>query len=105
MKKLENKEKVTEITIRPKAYTKCQIGQDWFMNDLEIIFYPGRYYPDYMEVDSFIDQNIEGQEMNIEHVARAVFDFMMQYDPAGLKVINHIRNCKTHSDVDVIIAM
>ena len=51
MTKLENKQKITFITMKPVAYTKCAIGQDWYKNELEIRFVPRDCYPDYMEVN------------------------------------------------------
>ena len=101
--KLLNKENVSQIVMRPTAITKCKIGQDWFKSDFECLFTPGDYYPDYMEVDKFIMDIIDGQELNIEEAARLLYDFLMEYQPKSLKVINHITGCKSHFDVDVVI--
>lgn len=104
MHRLQNNEKVTEIVMRPFAYTKCQIGQDWFKNDFEAVFIPGDYYPDYMEVEKYIQENIEGKELNIEQAARTLYDFLYsEYKPRRLRVTDYIRDCKTHFDVDVTI--
>lgn len=104
MTKLENKENVREIIMYPTAYTKCQIGQDWFMNRFEVHFFPNKCYPDYMEVANFIQENIEGKELNIEQAAEVIRNFLeSEYNPKKVTVINHIRECRTHFDVDVII--
>ena len=103
MNKIKNIENVSLIIMRPSAYTKCQIGQDWFYNDFEVSFMPGEYYPDYIEVNDFVQENIEGKELNIEQASRILYDFLPEYQPFELSVTDHIRNCKTHFDVDVII--
>lgn len=103
MTKIENKENVSCITMMPTAYTKCKIGQDWYKCQFECVFAPADCYPDYMEVNEYIMVNIDGQELNIEEATRLLYDHLMQYAPESLKVINHIRGCKTHFDVDVVI--
>ena len=104
MTRIQNGENVTKITMHPTAYTKCRIGQDWFLNRFEVNFMPEDFYPDYMEVNAFIQENIEGKEMNIEEAAKTLFDFLnVAYKPSELQVVNHIRDCKTHFDVDVVI--
>ena len=103
MEKLNNKEGITKITMHPTAYTKCKIGQDWYKCCFEILFIPDTCYPDYMEVNRFIMDYIDGKELNIEEAARMIYNHLLMYAPKQLKVINHIRDCKTHFDVDVEI--
>ena len=92
--------------MKPVAFTKCVIGQDWYKNELEITFSPNSCYPDYMEVNSFIMNEIDGKELNIEDVVDKIVGFLSsEYDPFYLKVVDHIRGCKTHFDVDVIKEM
>ena len=102
MNKLENKQRITEIIMKPIAFTKCEIGKDWYKNEMEIIFTPGIYYPDYIEVNDFVMKEIDGKELNIEDVVKEIFDLLSSYEPVHLKVIDHIKGCKTHFDVDVI---
>lgn len=102
MKKLKNKQGITLITMKPVAYTKCAIGQDWYKNEFEIMFEPNGYYPDYMEVNEWIMTEIDGKEFNIEDVVDAIYSFLMEtYQPKDLKVIDRIIGCKTHFDVIV----
>lgn len=103
MTRLENVEGVTEIVMHPIAYTKCQIGQDWFLNQFEVHFIPGKFYPDYMEIDSYVNSYIEGKELNIEQASKLLYDQLKLYEPKAVKVIDHVRNCKTHFNVDVTI--
>ena len=102
MNKIKNTQLINKIIMHPVAYTKCVIGQDWYKNELEIQFIPGDCYPDYMEVNDYIMQEIDGAEMNIEDVVDKVYSYLMDnYIPDVLIVTNHIKGCKTHFDVDV----
>lgn len=102
MKKIENNQRIAKITMKPTAYTKCEIGQDWYKNELEIIFQPRKCYPDYMEVNEWIMKNIDGQEMNIEDVVSRVWEYLANtYEPMVLIVRDYIKGCKTHFDVIV----
>ena len=103
MVKLENRENVAKITMYPTAYTKCKIGQDWYKCSFEVHFEPDSCYPDYMTVNKFVMDYIDGKELNIEEAARMLYGHLLLYEPKSLKVINHIRDCKTHFDVDVEI--
>ena len=99
---LENNEKITKITMKPSVITKCRIGQDWFKNNLEVEFYPGKTYPDYMKVEAWIMNNLDGVEMNIEEVVDMVYDYFTQtYHPADLKVKDIVTGNKVHFDVVV----
>lgn len=103
MTKIENVQQIDKIIMHPTAYTKCIIGQDWYKNELEIEFVPGDYYPDYMDVDRFIMEEIDGAELNIEDVVDKIYTFLRsEYQPQVLIVTDHIRGCKTHFNVDVV---
>lgn len=103
MTRIENKENVTKIIMKPTAISKCKIGQDWYKMAFEIEFVPDKFYPDYMEVNAFVMDNIDGKELNIEEAAKMLFDMLKGYNPRFLQVTNHIAGCKTHFDVDVTV--
>lgn len=103
MTKIENKEKVSRIVMKPTAVAKCKIGQDWYKMAFEVEFIPGNCYPDYIEVNDFIMEHIDGKELNIEEAARIIYDLLSIYNPISLTVTNHISGCKTHFDVDVTV--
>jgi hypothetical protein len=64
---------------------------------------PNKVYPDYMEVKDFISENVDGKVMNIETVVEKIYLYIMnEYEPVSLKVINHVKGCRTHFDVDVV---
>lgn len=104
VKRLGNNERVKRIIMHPTACVKCQIGQDWYKCEFEVEFIPNGYYPDYMEVSRYVEENIDGQEMNIEQAAKMLCDFLKEaYEPKAVSVCNHIKGCKTHFDVDVYV--
>lgn len=104
VKRLGNVEKVSRIVMHPAAFVKCQIGQDWYKCEFEVTFIPSGYYPDYMEVAKYVEDHIDGQELNIEQAAKMLHDFLKEaYDPKAVTVCNHIKGCKTHFDVDVYV--
>lgn len=103
-KRLGNVEQVRKIVMRPTACVKCQIGQDWYKCAFEVTFVPNRLYPDYIEVGEFIEEEIDGHEMNIEQAAKVLRDFLLNvYEPKEVCVCNHVTGCKSHFDVDVFI--
>ena len=102
MNKIKNTQKIAMITMNPTACTLCAIGQDWFKNELEIIFMPGDCYPDYMEVEDWIMKNIDGKELNIEDVVQKIYDFIAEtYQPKDLTVTDNVSGCKSHFNVSV----
>lgn len=102
MKKLNNEEKVGKITMMPTAVTLCDIGNDWYTNQLEITFVPDKYYPDYIEVKDWIMINIDGKRLNIEQVVERVYKFLIeQYEPIDIHVKDTVTGSKSHFDVIV----
>lgn len=103
MNRIENKENVSKIVMKPTAISKCKIGQDWYKMAFEIEFIPRDFYPDYIEVNDFVMKEIDGKELNIEEAAKMLYEMLSAYEPRSLKVTNHITGCKTHFDVDVTV--
>lgn len=103
MNKLTNKEHVKEIIMKPTACVFCRIGKDWYSCRFVALFYPALYYPDYMEVQQFITEHIDGHELNIEEAGRVLYDHLKEYEPDDLIVTVEVEDCKTHFDVEVTI--
>lgn len=101
--KIENTQNISKIIMRPWTIFKCQIGQDWFKNDLEIEFVPNKYYPDYMDIVEYIKNNLDGSEMNIEDMLESLYIFLfVEYDPTYVKITDNVFESKTHFSVTVI---
>ncbi len=102
MTKIDNFQQIEEIRMYPRAFTKCEIGGDWYENDLEIVMRPSDCYPDYMEVQDWVMKNIDGKTLNIEDVVNDIYEFIdTEYHPYSVNVIDSIKGCKTHFDVIV----
>lgn len=100
---IPNLENVSYIIMKPTACVKCGIGKDWYNCNFEAFFSPSDSYPDYMEVQDFVRKEIDGKELNIEQAAKKLYDFLKKYEPYQVNVTAHVKNCKTHFDVDVTV--
>ena len=99
---IRNNEKISEITMKPTAFTKCKLGGDWYKSELTIRFTPDEYYPDYSEVQAWIMENVDGKEFNIEEVVAVIYEHLFtMYLPAKLHIKNDVINCRTHFNVTV----
>lgn len=101
MKKILNTQGIKTIKMYPEAQTKCELGGDWYTNRLEITLIPNEYYPDYMEVQRAITDEVDGKTLNIEDVVRIVYDMMTFFSPLNIHIKDTVENCKTHFDVVV----
>ena len=54
--KIENKQGIDFIVMRPKAHCYCPLGADWYTNEFEISMTPDKYFPDYCDVEAFLDK-------------------------------------------------
>lgn len=103
LNRIPNTQGIREIYLYPVAITKCELGGDWYTNQMEIRFVPRECYPDYTEVRTWIQNNIDGKTLNIEDVVAEVRKFLVrEYKPYMLTIKDHITGCATHFDVDVI---
>lgn len=103
MNKIENKQGINRIIMKPDAYCRCEIGGDFYKNNLEISFLPDKHYPDYTEVQNWIMQNVDGKTLNIEDVVNNIYNFLMgTYQPIDLEIKDEVTGCRTHFDVIVI---
>lgn len=99
---LKNTQKISNIIMKPSAITKCEIGQDWYKHDFEIDFTPADLYPDYMEEEAWIMENIDGKELNIEDAVNILYEHLEKvYDPDKLQITDYIAGNKVHFDVIV----
>ena len=99
---LTNNEKISRIVMHPQAICKCKIGQDWYKNQFEVVFYPNMCYPDYMAVLDWIEENLSGKELNIEQAVAMLWDYLkLQFDPSKLIVTSKVDDAITHFPVEV----
>lgn len=103
MNKIKNIENVKQIVMHPSACVKCQIGRDWYKCDFDVYFTPGQFYPDYMEVEKYVMDNIDGRELNIEQAGKILKGYLEQYIPDELEVVVNVSGNKVHFDVEVTL--
>lgn len=101
MTRLPNIQEIKKITMHPQAACKCVLGGDWYTINFDIEFIPGEWYPDYMEVQDFVQQHIDGESLNIEDAVAILRDSFIDFDPCQVTVTAKIANAKTHFNVEV----
>lgn len=100
--KIENSQNIGEIVMYPIAVCKCAIGQDWYTNRFTVTFVPGNCYPDYMDVDAWLTENVRGKEFNIEDALEVFGQYLLkEYDPVHLSVETEVKDVLTHFPVRV----
>lgn len=99
---IKNVEEIKRIIMKPTAITLCDIGNDWYQNRLEIEFVPDAVYPDYMQVQAWIMEHVDGKRLNIEQVVYMVYKYLLDtYQPKELHIKDIVLGNKTHFDVIV----
>lgn len=99
MARFENKYNIKTIKMYKKIHNLCTIGQDWFTNDIEIVFTPDKIIPDYIEVDNAI-QELEAKELVIEEVVNNILEMLKEYQPKYISVKSKV-NDAMHLPVEV----
>lgn len=85
MKKIENKEKISNIYFTRSICPFCPLGEDYYNAEVSVDFDVGDSYPDYIEVDTAI-QELSGKSLTIEQVCEEVFKIMKEFEPRTLSV-------------------
>ena len=102
--KLQNKQKVSRIVMKPKAVCFCPLGDDWYTNEFRVDFIPLDYFPDYCDVEKYLDENVRGKSLIIEDATKMLYDFLKdEYEPDYLEVTSYVNDVTSHSPVEVTI--
>ncbi len=85
---IKNIYKVKSVKYLACAFTKCPLGDDWSKMHIEINATIGAEFPNYDEVDQFIQQKIDNHTYIIEEVGYKVYEFFKALcHPVQLSVI------------------
>lgn len=104
MTRIENKEGVSKIVMRPIVYCLCDLGGDWYSLEIEIEMKPVGAYPDYMEVQDFLMRCVDGKRLNIEEALLITKkELEIWFPDAEIVVKGVVKNAKTHFDVEVTL--
>lgn len=85
MRRLLNKEKISNIAFERTISPFCPLGNDYYTADIHAEFVPYKYYPDYIEVDKAI-QELNGKSLTIEQLADKVYRILNDYGPDYISV-------------------
>lgn len=101
--KILNKQKIKQIIMKPSASCFCPLGQDWYKIDFTINFIPKDYYPDYCDIQLFISQNINKQQLTIEDAIDILYKHLQEkYLPENITIEANINIVQSHFPVIVI---
>lgn len=101
--KIENKQGISMIILKPKAHCYCPLGDDWYTNELEINIQVDKYFPDYCDVEKYLNENIRGKSLIIEDVVDMIYEYIKtEYQPKDLEVKSYVNDVTSHSPVIVI---
>lgn len=100
--KLTNEQGINNIVMQPKAICFCPLGDDWYTNEFEINMDVRNYFPDYCDIEKFLNEKVRGKALIIEDAVKIVYDYIYdEYEPANLEVISYINDVTSHSPVVV----
>lgn len=104
MARFENSMGISSIEIpNKKCHCFCTIGKKWCTYQFAIAMEPDAVIPDYLEVEQYMEDNIEGQQMTIEVAVTTVADYIAnEYKPKYLQVSVYCDDAK-HFPVNVTV--
>lgn len=98
---VQNKYGIKNVTIKARAKCFCPLGNDWYTNKFDIEIGVADCIPDYIDVDKWIAENINGKSMIIEEAVSKVHQYIMDgYKPHSCSVCSHVDDA-AHSPVTV----
>lgn len=98
---VENSYGIERITIDIEAKCYCPLGKDWYTNKFTVEVCPGKYIPDYCELDAWVNENINGQHMIIERAVEMLHEHVVaMYHPIECHVASYVDDA-AHSAVIV----
>lgn len=100
MARFENKQKIDCITMYKTLHNFCPLGQDWYTNRIRIEFEPNKTIPDYIEIDSALNE-LESKGLVIEDVVDKIVEIFVEYEPFSIKVVSKVDDA-THLPVEVM---
>lgn len=84
---MNNKFGTITIEMSPSIVHFCPLGKQWSKTELTARLVLGEKLMDYMDVDEWLRQNIDGHSMIIEEVVTSFFEYLdKEYTPMSLMV-------------------
>lgn len=96
---ISNVQSITTIEADKRISLYCPIGKDYYTADVLIKFMPDNFYPDYIDLDVFLNR-LSGLSLTIEDAAEEVYNELQSYKPKKAKVtIEAFSNTHLHVKV------
>lgn len=93
MSTFQNRQKISNITMKPIVRCFCPLGQAWYTGHFAVHFVPSETIPDYCDIDKWVKDNIDGQCLIIEDAVAAIYEHLQTtYTPAGLHIIADVED-------------
>lgn len=100
---VKNKYGIKNVTIDAEAKCYCPLGKDWYTNQFTIDIDVAADIPDYVKLDEWIAENINGHSMIIEEAVATVYEHVMdEYNPYNCSVRSYVDDA-AHGVVTVTI--
>ena len=101
--KQNNEQNISKIIMKPKAICFCPLGDDWYTNEFEVEFIPNESFPDYCDIEEFLNEQVRGKALIIENAVSIFYDYLKnEYEPSALKVTAYVNDVTSHSPVVVV---
>ncbi len=98
-----NNEYILKIKMNPSAHVFCPLGQAWYTLNLNIEMLPDGVIPDYVEVQQWINENLDGKTLSIEDaICNCANYFKTEYTPKQIN-IDAVVNDAAHFPVIVSV--
>lgn len=103
MATFENTAQVLSIQYYKSCRCYCPLGKAWYTNNFTIDIEPADRLIDYLDIDAFIAEEIEGKELIIEDAAAKLKAYIKAaIDPVSVEVTTDVTDAG-HGDVTVTV--
>ncbi len=75
---IKNNENIRKVEMFPAIKLFCPLGEDWYTNKLHIVLGIYDDYADYMDVQKFIKEEVEGKAYTIEGTCKKLYDYFKE---------------------------
>ena len=100
MARFENVHGITRIKFKQNIQCFCPLGNDYYTNQVSVLFVPDEVIPDYCEVEQYM-RKMSGNKYTVEDTVFMVFDYLnTKYKPKYLKVTSYADDA-VHFEVEV----